>query len=429
MLFCFFIFMNFFFRCSFLNGMIFSSFVIFWCFLILYGLFDKNYSSYQFLYLKHVVFTSNIQYCFGFGIDGISFIFILLTTLLFILTYLTGCKYNLFFLTEYCYCLFSLEIFLIAVFSAIDLISFFFLFESVLIPMFLIIGFWGTVNRKVYASMLFFLFTLLGSIALLFVIVLLYYDFGTFCFNILNKVELNNQKELFLWVLGFISFAVKIPIFPFHIWLPEAHVEAPSVGSVILAGILLKLGGYGILRILLSIFSNGCFFFLPLIYVFSIISILYASLTAIRQLDLKRIIAYSSIAHMNIIVIGLFSNTLEGLLGGTFLMVGHGLVSSLLFFLIGFLYDRYGTRLLIYYAGLIKTMPLFTFYFLLASLGNIGLPGTSNFIGEFLIFLGIFAKNKILFFYALFSVVLTSIYSLCANVIFFSKRDNLLNTF
>lgn len=189
-------------------------------------------------------------------------------------------------------------------------------------------------------------------------------------------------------------------------------MEAPSVGSVILAGILLKLGGYGILRILLSIFSNGCFFFLPLIYVFSIISILYASLTAIRQLDLKRIIAYSSIAHMNIIVIGLFSNTLEGLLGGTFLMVGHGLVSSLLFFLIGFLYDRYGTRLLIYYAGLIKTMPLFTFYFLLASLGNIGLPGTSNFIGEFLIFLGIFAKNKILFFYALFSVVLTSIYSL-----------------
>lgn len=189
-------------------------------------------------------------------------------------------------------------------------------------------------------------------------------------------------------------------------------MEAPSVGSVILAGILLKLGGYGILRILLFIFSNGCFFFLPLVYVLSILSILYASFTAIRQLDLKRIVAYSSVAHMNLILLGLFSNTVEGLLGGTFLMVGHGLVSSLLFFLIGFLYDRYGTRLLIYYGGIIKTMPLFTFFFLIASLGNLGLPGTSNFIGEFLIFIGVLAKNKILFLFALCSVVLTSIYSL-----------------
>lgn len=299
---------NFFFRWSIWNVMIFFSFFFFWSCLFLYGLFDKNYSSYQFLYLKHNTLSFYMQYCIGFGFDGISFVFIILTTLLFILIFLTGFKYKLSFFVEYYYCLFSLEIFLIAVFSTIDLISFFFLFESVLIPMFLIIGLWGSLNRKVYASILFFLFTLIGSLALLFIILLLFYDFGSFNFNLLNKIEINTSKEFIMWFLGFLSFAVKIPVFPFHIWLPEAHVEAPSVGSVILAGILLKLGGYGILRILLFIFSNGCFFFLPLIYVLGLLSILYASLTAIRQLDLKRIIAYSSIAHMNLILLGLFSN-------------------------------------------------------------------------------------------------------------------------
>lgn len=180
-------------------------------------MFDKNYSSYQFLYLKYCTFSLNIQYCIGFGIDGISFIFIFLTTFLFILVFLTGLKYKLFFFFEYCYCLFSLELLLIAVFLTIDLISFFFLFESVLIPMFLIIGLWGSVNRKIYASILFFLFTLMGSLALLFIILILFYDFGSFNFNLLNKMEINTTKEYFMWFLGFISFAVKIPIFPFHI--------------------------------------------------------------------------------------------------------------------------------------------------------------------------------------------------------------------
>lgn len=308
MIFSFCVLINFLFRWGIWNVMIFFSFCFFWSCLFLYGLFDKNYSSYQFLYLKHCTLSFYMQYCIGFGFDGISFVFIILTTLLFILIFLTGFKYKLSFFVEYYYCLFSLEIFLIAVFSTIDLISFFFLFESVLIPMFLIIGLWGSLNRKIYASILFFLFTLIGSLALLFIILLLFYDFGSFNFNLLNKIEINTSKEFIMWFLGFLSFAVKIPVFPFHIWLPEAHVEAPSVGSVILAGILLKLGGYGILRILLFIFSNGCFFFLPLIYVLGLLSILYASLTAIRQLDLKRIIAYSSIAHMNLILLGLFSN-------------------------------------------------------------------------------------------------------------------------
>lgn len=296
------------FRCKSVNFMVLFSFFFFWLCLIAYGLFDKNYSSYQFLYIKHCTLSFNLQYSIGFGLDGIGFIFIFLTTFLFILTFLTGLKYNLFFIYEYFFCLFSLEIFLIAVFSAIDLISFFFLFESVLIPMFLIIGLWGSVNRKVYAGLLFFLFTLLGSIALLFIILILFYDYGTLNFNLLNKIEIKTSKEIFLWFLGFISFGVKVPIFPFHIWLPEAHVEAPSVGSVILAGILLKLGGYGIIRILLFIFSNGCFFFLPFVYMLCSLSILYASFTALRQFDLKRIIAYSSIAHMNLILLGLFSN-------------------------------------------------------------------------------------------------------------------------
>lgn len=286
------------------------------------------------------------------------------------------------------------------------------MFESVLIPMFLIIGLWGSLNRKIYASLLFFLFTLAGSLCLLFVILILYYDFNTFNFTLLSKLEISSNKQCFLWILTFIYLAVKVPMIPFHLWLPEAHVEAPSAGSVILAGVLLKLGGYGILRILLPIFPQGSFFFLPVVYLLCTVSIVYASLTAIRQLDLKRIVAYSSIAHMNLVILGLFSNSIEGLVGGTFLMIGHGLVSGLLFFLIGFLYERYGTRLLAYYGGLVKIMPIFSFFFLISCLANLGLPGTCNFIGEILLFFSVLNKNKFIFLLVLSSVVLSSVYSL-----------------
>lgn len=387
------------------------SIILFLISIIFFGCFDKNYSSYQFIYLKFFI-ADNINYCVGFGLDGLGLIFILLTTLLFLLVFLTSIKYNFNYLKEYSYCLITLEFFLIAVFSSLDILTFFFMFESVLIPMFLIIGMWGSLNRKIYASLLFFLFTLGGSLCLLFVIIILYYDFGTFNFSLLSKIEITEKKELFLWILTFLSFAVKVPMIPFHIWLPEAHVEAPSAGSVILAGVLLKLGGYGILRILLPVFPYASSFYLPFVYTLSTISIIYASLTAIRQLDLKRIVAYSSVAHMNIVILGLFSNVIEGLLGATFLMVAHGLVSGLLFFLIGFLYERYGTRLLAYYGGLVKIMPIFCFYFLLACLANLSLPGSCNFIGELLIFFSILYKNKMIFFFVLSSIILSAIYSL-----------------
>ena len=249
---------------------------------------------------------------------------------------------------------------------------------------------------------------------------------GTTNFNILSKCQINIEKELFLWFFMYLAFSIKIPTIPMHIWLPEAHVEAPTAGSVILAGLLLKLGGYGFIRILLTVFSKSTFFYLPLIDTFAIVSIIYASLTTIRQIDMKRIIAYSSVAHMNLVVLGIFSGNIQGIAGSIFLMVAHGIVSSALFFLIGVVYDKYGTRIIYYYGGLVQTMPIFSSQLLLFCMANVGFPGTCNFIGELIVFIGLVERNFIILLISVTGVVLSVLYTMffCNRIIFGNLNIN-----
>jgi proton-translocating NADH-quinone oxidoreductase chain M len=283
--------------------------------------------------------------------------------------------------------------------------------------MFLLIGSLGSRERKIKAAFYLFIYTLLGSALLLFSIMVIYLEVGSTSFLILSLNSFSFKKELILWLFCYIAFSVKTPTFPFHIWLPEAHVEAPTVGSVILAGLLLKLGGYGFIKFLLPVFSQGTIYYLPLVYTAACLSILYASFATLRQLDLKRIIAYSSIAHMNLGVLGIFSCNIQGIQGGLFLMLAHGIVSSGMFFLVGVLYDKYHTRLIDYYGGLAQVMPLFSIYLLLLCLANIGMPGTCNFIGEFLCFLGVLDMNFFVTLVALIGTVISVLYT-----IFFYNR-------
>jgi len=279
-------------------------------------------------------------------------------------------------------------------------------------PMFFIVGLWGTRERRIWAAGLLFIYTLVGSLFLLFSILIIYMELNTTNYFILIYNNLTGPKHFILWAFIFLGFAIKIPMFPFHVWLPEAHVEAPTVGSVILASLLLKLGGYGFLRFLLPILPKATKFFLPCVNTLCILGIIYASLTTLRQIDLKRVIAYSSVAHMNIAVLGLFSNTIQGISGAICLMLAHGLTSGGLFLCIGVLYNRYHTRLINYYGGLAQVMPIFSFIFLFFSFANSSLPGTFNFVGEILILIGIFEFNTTVCLITLFSIVLGAAYSL-----------------
>ena len=261
-------------------------------------------------------------------------------------------------------CFLLLEFFLLQVFCVLDIFLFYIFFESVLLPMFLIIGVWGSRKRKIKAAYQFFLYTLIGSLFTLLAILTIYFETGTTDLQTLWNFTFSFERQVVLWIAFFLSFAIKIPMIPFHIWLPEAHSEAPTAGSIILAGILLKLGGYGFLRFSLPLLPEASVYFTPFVYILSLAAIIYASLTTIRQIDLKKIIAYSSISHMGVVTLGLFSYNLEGLEGSLFLMLSHGLVSSALFFCIGILYERYHTRILKYYSGLVYVMPLFVTYFL-----------------------------------------------------------------
>jgi len=386
--------------------------------------FDRFTFKYQYIInnCNNWLNIEQFQFDFIFGVDGISLFFIILTTfiLLFIILNLFNLSNRL--LLEYLAYFFLIEICLLLAFAALDLFLFFLFFESVLIPMYLIIGKWGSRDRKIKANFYFYIYTMLGSIFLLFTIITIQFEAGSSLYCVIHNISFENVKENIYWLFLFIAFSVKIPSFPFHLWLPEAHVEAPTVGSVILAALLLKLGGYGFIRILIPCFTFSNYFFSPLVYSCCLISIIHASFTAMRQIDLKRIIAYSSIAHMNFGILGLFSLTIEGIQGCLFLMLAHGVVSAALFFSIGILYDKYHSRNLYYYGGLVQIMPIFSIYFLIFCFANIGVPGSCNFIGELLIMLGLINKNFLVLIIASTSVVFSVIYTMtCFNKVIFGN--------
>ena len=378
--------------------------------ILLWIFFYSNTSFFQFCFTLLWIPFFNLNYTLG--IDGISLFFVILTTFLTVICILTSLSFLNFFFKEYLICFFFLEFCLIQVFCVLDLFFFYLFFESVLIPMFLIVGVWGSRERKIRAVYQLFVYTLIGSFFMLIAIIYIYLKKNTTDIQILWYTNFTELEQFFLWLAFFLSFAVKIPMVPFHIWLPEAHAEAPTSGSIILAGILLKLGGYGFLRFSLPLFPQATIYFTPFIFLLSIIAIIYGSLTTLRQIDLKKIIAYSSISHMGFVTLGIFSLNTQGVEGSIFLMLSHGIVSSALFFCVGVLYDRYKTRILKYYNGLTITMPLFVCFFMFFMFSNISFPGTSSFVGEFLVLLGLFQINIVISFISTFGVILTAAYSI-----------------
>jgi proton-translocating NADH-quinone oxidoreductase chain M len=378
--------------------------------LVIWIFFQKSIGSFQFVVKLFWLPALNLN--FTLGIDGISIFFLLLTTLLIPLCILTSWNSVSDNLKEFLIAFLVLDFFLIGTFCVLDLLLFYIFFESVLIPMFLIVGIWGSRERKILAAYYFFLYTLLGSVLMLLSIIYIYYQIGTTDYEVLLTFSFSTLEQKFLWFTFFLAFAGKVPMVPVHLWLPEAHVEAPTAGSVILAGVLLKLGTYGFIRFSLPLFPKASFFFTPLVYTIAAIGIIYTSFTAIRQTDFKRIIAYTSIAHMNVVILGIFSFNNIGIEGAILQSLSHGFVASALFLIIGVVYDRYRTRLIQYYGGLASVMPIYIFIFLFFTLANIGFPGTSSFVGEFLIFTGSFKVNSTITFLGATSVVIGAAYSL-----------------
>lgn len=386
------------------------SLVVFFLSVVLWIFYDPFQINFQAVSVLSFPFLLDISCVVG--IDGISLLFILLTTFLFPFCILVNWNQIQVHVKEYLIAFLILESLLIAVFCFLDVLFFYIFFESVLIPMFLYIGIWGSRERKIYAAYLLFLYTLVGSLFMLIGILSIYYFTGTTDVNALWSTEWNFSSQCLLWLSFFASFSVKIPMFPFHIWLPEAHVEAPTAGSVLLAGVLLKLGGYGFLRFSIPLFPEATNYFSPLVYTICIIAIIYTSLTTLRQTDMKRVIAYSSVAHMNLVVLGLFSLNLPAIEGAIFLMLSHGIVSGGLFLCVGTLYANHKTRLIKYYGGLVQIMPLFTTCLFFFTLANLSLPLTSSFVGEFLILAGSFYKNIWMTILAGSTVILGACYSI-----------------
>jgi len=351
------------------------------------------------------------MFSYAMGVDGISMLFVILTTFLMPLCILASWNSVETRVREYMIAFLVLETMMIGVFCALDIVLFYVFFEAGLIPMFIIIGVWGG-KRRVYASFKFFLYTLAGSVLMLLAIMAMYWDAGTTDIRALLAHDFPPEMQTWLWLAFFASFAVKMPMWPVHTWLPDAHVEAPTAGSVILAGVLLKLGGYGFLRFSLPMFPLASADFAPFIFTLSVVAIIYTSLVALVQEDMKKLIAYSSVAHMGFVTMGIFAANAQGVQGAIFQMLSHGLVSSALFLCVGVVYDRMHTREIAAYGGLVKNMPKFAVVFMLFTMANVGLPGTSGFVGEFLTLIGVFQVNSWVALFAATGVILSACYAL-----------------
>ena len=370
--------------------------------------FDPSSADFQFVEKANWLATG-ITY--HMGVDGISLPFVILTTALMPICIIASWKSVTSRVREYMMAFLILETFLVGTFAALDLVLFYLFFEGGLIPMFLIIGIWGG-PRRVYASFKFFLYTLLGSVLMLLAIMALYWNGATTDIPTLMHTAVPRSLQTWAWLAFFASFAVKMPMWPVHTWLPDAHVEAPTAGSVVLAAILLKLGGYGFLRFSLPMFPLASHDFAPLIFTLSVIAIIYTSLVALMQEDMKKLIAYSSVAHMGFVTMGIFAGTLQGVAGGVFQMISHGIVSGALFLCVGIVYDRMHTREIAAYGGLVNRMPLYALTFMVFTMANVGLPGTSGFVGEFMTLLGTFKVSIPTAFFATTGVILSAGYAL-----------------
>ena len=387
---------------------LFSSFATFLLSIFLWYSLDLSTSEFQFVEEKSWI---NDFIKFKLGIDGISILFIVLTTFITpicIISCVNSVKVRV---KEFLIAILILETFMIGVFCSLDLVIFYLFFEAGLIPMFLIIGVWGG-PRRVYSAFKFFLFTLLGSVLMLVAIIVIYWLTGTTDITQIYEIKISKEYQNILWLAFFSSFAVKMPMWPVHTWLPDAHVEAPTAGSVILAAILLKMAGYGFLRFSIPMFPIASEYFTPFVFTLSIIAIIYTSLVALMQDDMKKLIAYSSVAHMGYVTLGIFTLTKQGIEGSIYQMISHGLISAALFLCVGVVYDRLHSRMISTYGGLVNYIPKYSFLFLIFALAALGLPGTSGFLGEFLVLAGTFQKSYLAAMLATFGVVLGAAYIL-----------------
>ncbi len=387
-----------------------TSLVTFVISLFLWINFDPTKAGFQFEEKLDWVPALNIGY--HLGIDGISLFFVLLATLLTPICILASWEAVENRVKEYMIAFLVLETFMVGMFCALDLALFYIFFEGVLIPMFLIIGVWGG-KRRVYAAFKFFLYTLLGSVLMLLAIIAIYWQIGTTDLpTAFEQLDLPFQWQFWLWLAFFASFAVKVPMWPVHTWLPDAHVEAPTAGSVILAGVLLKMGGYGFIRLSVPLVPEATQYFAPLMFGLSIVAVIYTSLVALVQEDMKKLIAYSSVAHMGFVTLGIYVMNMQGLQGSIFQMLSHGIVSAALFLCVGVVYDRMHTREIVAYGGLVHRMPRYAFVFLFFTLASVGLPGLSGFVGEFLVLIGAFKANTWVAFLAATGLILGAAYAL-----------------